>query len=878
MFAEILRKKMKMRSILLTVMLGFTLVTQAQDDLSLLLINQPITACGHTSSETVSISLFNPSSGTVKPPYNIVYVNHNTGDTVVQAAAAGDSVQASSFFGKNFVTTVNMAVSGVYNFSAWVELPGDVNMNNDTAIKKVSSDANTIPGTVTSSDSVCAGSNGGTLTLSGNLGTVTNWVQTTAGGSILLGISDSTLNYTNLTETTSFAAIVRNGTCPFDTATSAVITVDSASLAGTITGGGAICKGASGTFTLTGSRGDVVDWESTLNPSGTWTSLSNTTLTQNYTNVTTGDDTLYRVRVKLGVCPEDTSLPAELNIDSNSIGGTVAITAGNDTVCSGANSGTLTLSNSRGAVLRWEESILGGAFASIGQAGNFSINFSNITASRAYRAIVQNGACTPIPSASFSIHVDSITVGGTINNNATVCTGTNGGTLNLSGHRGTILTWQQSTNGGGTWDTILPVNTTTSQTYSNITQTTMYRVQVKNGACAQIPSATATITVSSGTIGGTITTSDPTTICAPTNSGTLTYSGGNGAIQDWESSTDGTNFTSLSNLATTFNYSNLTVTTHFRVKVQNSPCTADYSDTLLITVLPASVAGTISGTNPVCIGDSSTMTLAGEAGSVSKWQVSINAGGSYTDIGSSAGLTSITVAVSTNSLFRVIVQNGTCDADTSNDFAVNVDAPTVGGTISSSATMCGGNNTDTLTLSGETGNIIDWILSTNGGSSWSAVPGSPITASTFIYNNLSQTTVYRVRVKSGVCPEDSSSNATITIIAAATGGTASMVSTDTICQQNGANVTVSTNSTQFGTVIGWQSSLDGGTNWSIISGATGSPAAFTFNFTVNTLFRAMVQNGAACDTVFSTAALVVVSPPTDAGTTSGNDTVCGRHQ
>ena len=44
-----------------------------------------------------------------------------------------------------------------------------------------------------------------------------------------------------------------------------------------------------------------------------------------------------------------------------------------------------------------------------------------------------------------------------------VCTGVNAGSLTLSGHTGSVLNWESSTDGGTTWISI--GNTTTTQSY-----------------------------------------------------------------------------------------------------------------------------------------------------------------------------------------------------------------------------------------------------------------------------------------------------------------------------------------------------------------------------------------------------------------------------
>src|ERR1043165_9921876 len=78
-------------------------------------------------------------------------------------------------------------------------------------------------------------------------------------------------------------------------------------------------------------------------------------------------------------------------------------------------------------------------------------------------------------------------VGGTVAGGTNVCIGSNSGVLTLSGHTGSVLNWEYSTDGGSTWISIS--NTTTTQSYFNLTVPTRYRAQVQNGICAAATSS-----------------------------------------------------------------------------------------------------------------------------------------------------------------------------------------------------------------------------------------------------------------------------------------------------------------------------------------------------------------------------------------------------
>ena len=289
-----------------------------------------------------------------------------------------------------------------------------------------------------------------------------------------------------------------------------------------------------------------------------------------------------------------------------SVGGSVTADA---TVCTGSNSGTLTLAGHTGTILRWESSI--DNFATIVTIANTttSQSYTNLTQTTKYRAVVQNGVCAEATPAT--ITVTSATVAGAVTADATVCTGSNSGTLTLAGHTGTILRWESSIDN---FTTLVPIaNTTTSQSYTNLTQTTKYRAVVQNGACAAANSSPATITVTSATVAGTVTAD--ATVCTGSNSGTLTLAGHTGTILRWESSID--NFATIvpiANTTTSQSYTNLTQTTKYRAVVQNGACAEANSSPATITVMPLPSA---SNTGPYLIGQ--TISLNASAGTSYSW-------------------------------------------------------------------------------------------------------------------------------------------------------------------------------------------------------------------------------------------------------------------
>ena len=115
---------------------------------------------------------------------------------------------------------------------------------------------------------------------------------------------------------------------------------------------------------------------------------------------------------------------------------------------------------------------------SAGQSGNISV-------------IVSNG-CATNATKTLAVTASAATVAGSISPlNATVCTGSST-TLELAGHVGNILRWERLTAPASTWTAI--ANTSQSLNTGAITATTQFRAVIKNGNCAELFTASTTIT------------------------------------------------------------------------------------------------------------------------------------------------------------------------------------------------------------------------------------------------------------------------------------------------------------------------------------------------------------------------------------------------
>lgn len=168
------------------------------------------------------------------------------------------------------------------------------------------------------------------------------------------------------------------------------------------------------------------------------------------------------------------------------------------TVCQGGTTTDLTVAASPVISYQWysntTNSNSGGTSISGATAATYTP--SNATAGALYyycEAI--NGACITKSNVSGLVTINPTSVGGTVSSDAIVCSGTNSGTLTLSGKTGTVDKWQSSTVSDFSSGVTDIVNTTTSQTYTNLSANTYYRAVVSSGVCPAANSSGAAITM-----------------------------------------------------------------------------------------------------------------------------------------------------------------------------------------------------------------------------------------------------------------------------------------------------------------------------------------------------------------------------------------------
>jgi hypothetical protein len=768
-----------------------------------------------------------------------------------------------------------------------------------------------VAGTIaTNTASVCLGSSI-TYSLSGYVGSSIQWQSLTSSNAVtgtVVGTGDTYTAF-NASGTSQYVrALVTNGTC--STATSAIktITVNRASVGGTITGGGVVCSGATGLVKVSGYTGSVLLWEYSTDgvnyvavptlvgtAAATFTSntISNTTASYSFTNIT--GTTYFRFKSKNGVCDAASSNVVQYTIIPTATAGTVS---GLSTLCTGTGT-TLTLVNAVGTIA-WQKSTNWTAATPTWTAvsgTSTSLATGSLSLSTAFRAVVTTGTCSTsaATTSNFVVTVNKNAVAGTITTNtASVCLG-GSITYTLSGYVGSAIQWQSLSSATATSGTV--VGTGASYTANNASGTFQYvRAVVTIGTCSTVTTAIKTTTVNPTSVGGTITGGGTVYSGA---SGLLKVRGYTGSVIVWEYSTDGVNFAAvptlvgnaaatfvsntISNSTASYSFTNITGTTYFRFKSKNGICDTAYSNVVQYSIIPNASTISITGLSTVCSGTGTTLTLVNAVGTI-VWQKTTN-WTSATPIWTAVSGTTTSLAtgnLSVSTAYRAIVTSGACasSAATTSDFVVSVSPTAVAGTITTNtASVCLGGSV-TYTLSGYVGSAIQWQSLSSATATTGTVVG---TGANYTANNASGTFQYvRAVVTSGSCTTATSAVKTLTVNPASVGGTI-ITGGGAVCLGASGLLKISG---YTGSVIVWEYSTDG-VNYVAVPALVGT-AAITFtsntisnstasylftNITGTTYFRFKSSNG-ICNAAYSNVVQYSIIPTAIAGTVTGLSSVC----
>ncbi len=760
------------------------------------------------------------------------------------------------------------------------------------------------------------------------------WNNITNGG-VYSGATSATLTITGATiamNTYQYRCVVTGGCAPLTlNSNPAILTVNAATVINTQPLNSSICAGNNAAFTVAAAGTSLTyQWQESTNGGGTWNNITNggiysnaTTTTLNLTGVTAGmNNNQYRC-VVTGTCGTLNSTAAVLSVNTApAITGQPA-----DIISCSGNIATFSVTATGSSVTyQWQESTNGGGtWNNLTNVAPYSgVTSATLTISptavgmnnNQYRCIV-TGVCPPTPLTS---NAATLTVGAAMSvtaqpSNASACAGLNAGfSITTSG---TVLgyQWQESTNGGGTWNNITNGGVYSGATTASLTLTGVtagmnnyqYRCVI-NGNCPSINSNAALLSVTTAAA----ITSQPTasTICAAQNSSFSVTASGSSLTYQWQVSTTGCGgpWSNVVNGAPYAGATSATLTITGATTAMNgyayqcvvtgicAPLSVTSNCALLTVNTPVGITGQPAA-SAVCAGlNASFNVTATGTGLTYQWQESTNGGGTWNNItngGIYSGATSATLTLTgvtagmNNNLYRCVVSGAAgCASSNSNAAVLTVNtAPNITGQPLNS-TICVSQTTSFNVTANGTGLSYQWQESVTGcGGPWANVTNGGVysgaTSATLTITGAPTTmNGYGYRcVITGSCAPAATSNCGLLTVNTAVNISGQPVAS-IICA--GQNTSYSVTASGSGLTYQWQESTNGGGTWNnitnggIYSGATSATLTLT-GVTAgmnNNQYRCIVSGGAGCSSATTVAATLTVNTAPNISAQPVNSTIC----
>ncbi|MEO5906086.1 MAG: hypothetical protein ABIQ11_05135, partial [Saprospiraceae bacterium] len=397
-----------------------------------------------------------------------------------------------------------------------------------------------------------------------------------------------------------------------------------------------VCVGGSALITSTVLNGTnfTYQWQSSPNGNSPWTNITINGNGATYSPLTSlAGTTYYRVQItdSGNGCSDPASDEVELIVQPQS---SVTISVNNPQICIGGSSTISSVVNNGSGIFdyQWQTSPNG-----VSGWGNVSNNGNNntydvptsVSGTFYYRALVTDlasGCNDPASNVVSVIIANDLSVSTQPSNVIECLGGAEQMTVIISGGSGTITyQWQFSPEGNDPWTNATGTGST-SATFtppSSALGSTYYRVLINatNSGCGQAVSGTAFAIIHPDLL----ITTQPTSIAeciGGTGTMTVVVTGGTGTVSyQWESSTNGTNWSLATGPgATTNTYtpsSTVAGTTFYRVtistpgngcaSVTSNSVTAVISQDITVTTQPSNITE--------CVGGTLTMTVAISGGS-----------------------------------------------------------------------------------------------------------------------------------------------------------------------------------------------------------------------------------------------------------------------
>ncbi len=158
-------------------------------------------------------------------------------------------------------TVTNLVPGNIYTFTWVVSTPFPCDITRASVV--ITNNLATVGGTTAGADTVCAGSNTGVITLTGNVGNILRW-ESSVNGTAWTTIPGP--NYNNLIQTTQFRAVVKNGVCSEEVSTVTTIKVNQPAPPAVAGNNQVLCNATIATLNATQPTGFIGQWTQTSGP------------------------------------------------------------------------------------------------------------------------------------------------------------------------------------------------------------------------------------------------------------------------------------------------------------------------------------------------------------------------------------------------------------------------------------------------------------------------------------------------------------------------------------------------------------------------------------------------------------------------------------
>ncbi|MEY2692723.1 MAG: hypothetical protein RIT03_1113, partial [Bacteroidota bacterium] len=510
--------------------------------------------------------------------------------------------------------------------------------------------------------------------------------------------------------------------------------------------------------------------------------------------------------------------------------------------------------------------------------GNATTVYALNTSTTAYTATATSGTCSTSKLINTTVNLlPTITLGST----SAVCAGGIASSLSFSAPTGSpdqyIIDYDATANSVGFAD----VASYTAFSSSPIS------LVIPAGAAAG--TYNGTITVKNSTTGCissatsfTVTVNAPVSISAqPNNSVSLEGSDatfsvnatGTGLTYQWQVSTDsGSSWNNASGTSTNSSFTESSITAsmagyQYRCIVSGtSPCGSVTSSVATLSISSTAITSQPASAT-ICSTASNTFTIATSGTTPTyQWQVSTNAGSSFTDIsGETAASLTVSGLTASNSgnQYRCVL-SGTINSDPATLTVYNVVAIS---TQPVSQTVCSNATSGGFSVSATGSNLTyQWQVSANAGSTWTNVSGATSDSLSFTsFTNVMNGYQYRVTVSgSSPCAAVTSDAVTLNVTGVAVSTTSS-----SICLNNPVTLTATPTSGAPAFTYSWICATTGS---GATSAQTSNPATITPTAAGSYTYTLTVTGGGC--TFTSTTAVTVNDLPTITSATASPSSLC----